>query len=96
MNEMILLTGRAGFIGSNYVHAWLDSAKAAVVNLDKLTYAGILANLEKFKDDPRHVFVQGDMGDLELVESDLLASRCNLAGQGPGLKGPNFLIGGCK
>ena len=52
MQKMTLVTGCAGFVGSNFVHAWLESANAAAVNLDKLTYAGNLANLEKFKDGP--------------------------------------------
>ncbi len=68
----ILVTGCAGFIGSNFVHTWLEKSDEAVVNLDKLTYAGNLANLEAFKNDPRHVFVQGDIGDVKLV-TELLA-----------------------
>jgi len=63
----ILVTGCAGFIGSNFVHTWLGSSDEHVINLDKLTYAGNLANLEALKDDPRHVFVQGDIGDTTLV-----------------------------
>jgi dTDP-glucose 4,6-dehydratase len=60
---MILVTGGAGFIGSNFVHAWLGSTSEPVLNLDKLTYAGNLANLASLKDDPRHVFVRADIGD---------------------------------
>lgn len=67
MNAMILVTGCAGFIGSNYVHAWLASTNDPVINLDKLTYAGNLENLEKIQDDPRHIFVRGDIGDRALV-----------------------------
>jgi dTDP-glucose 4,6-dehydratase len=63
----ILVTGCAGFIGSNFVHTWLGSSDEPVINLDKLTYAGNLANLDALKDDPRHVFVQGDIGDTTLV-----------------------------
>jgi dTDP-glucose 4,6-dehydratase len=63
----ILVTGCAGFIGSNFVHTWLSSCDEIVVNLDKLTYAGNLANLDAHRDDKRHVFVQGDIGDRELV-----------------------------
>jgi dTDP-glucose 4,6-dehydratase len=59
----IFLTGSAGFIGSNFVHTWLSSSDEVVVNLDKLTYAGNLANLHALKGDPRHIFVQGDIGD---------------------------------
>jgi dTDP-glucose 4,6-dehydratase len=63
----LLVTGCAGFIGSNFVHTWLGSSDEQVINLDKLTYAGNLANLDALKDDPRHVFVQGDIGDTTLV-----------------------------
>jgi dTDP-glucose 4,6-dehydratase len=63
----LFVTGCAGFIGSNFVHTWLSSSDEAVVNLDKLTYAGNLANLDALKGDPRHIFVQGDIGDRELV-----------------------------
>lgn len=72
---MIFFTGCADFIGNKFVHTWLDSAKAAVVNLDKLTYAGNLANLDKLKDDPRHVFMRGDLGDRVLVGRLLLEYR---------------------
>lgn len=67
MNDTILATGCAGFIGSNFAHAWLESAKGKLVNLDKLTYAGNLANLAALRNDPRHIFVQGDIGDSDLV-----------------------------
>jgi dTDP-glucose 4,6-dehydratase len=70
----ILVTGCAGFIGSNFVHTWLSSSYEAVVNLDKLTYAGNLANLDAIKGDPRHIFVQGDIVDRALV-SKLLAEH---------------------
>jgi len=63
----ILVTGCAGFIGSNFVHTWLQSHDETVVNLDKLTYAGNLENLHDLSGDARHVFVQGDIGDRELV-----------------------------
>ena len=70
----ILVTGGAGFIGSNLVHYLLGEAGAErgvtvqkVVNLDKLTYAGNLSNLTGLKDDPRHVFVQGDILDAALM-----------------------------
>src|SRR5450830_122078 len=68
---MILVTGGAGFIGSNFVLDWLDQSDEPVVNLDKLTYAGNLENLASLKDDVRHIFVQGDICDMTLV-SDLL------------------------
>jgi len=60
---MILVTGGAGFIGSNFVHDWLTDTGEPVLNLDKLTYAGNLANLASLKDDQRHVFVRADIGD---------------------------------
>jgi dTDP-glucose 4,6-dehydratase len=63
----ILVTGGAGFIGSNYVLDWLAQSDETVVNLDKLSYAGNLQNLASLKDDPRHVFVHGDIGDAKLV-----------------------------
>lgn len=64
---MILVTGGAGFIGANFVLEWLARKGEAVINLDKLTYAGNLANLDAIKDDVRHVFIQGDIGDFNLV-----------------------------
>ena len=68
---MILVTGGAGFIGANFVLDWLAGSGEPVVNLDKLTYAGNLENLASLKDDPRHIFVHGDIGDSALVESML-------------------------
>jgi dTDP-glucose 4,6-dehydratase len=64
----ILVTGCAGFIGSNFVHTWLASSDETVINLDKLTYAGNLANLKALQGDTRHVFVHGDIGDRALVD----------------------------
>ena len=72
---MILVTGGAGFIGANFVLDWLAQGGKAVVNLDKLTYAGNLENLASLKDDPRHIFVQGDIGDAQLVGSLLTDYR---------------------
>ncbi len=63
----ILVTGGAGFIGSNFVLDWLAQCDEVVVNLDKLTYAGNLDNLLSLNGDARHVFVQGDFGDTALV-----------------------------
>jgi dTDP-glucose 4,6-dehydratase len=65
---MIFVTGGAGFIGSNFVHDWLAQSDEPVVNLDKLTYAGNLENLASLQGDPRHIFVQGDLGDRSLVD----------------------------
>ena len=63
-----LLTGCAGFIGSNFVYYMLKKYQdILLVNLDALTYAGNLENLKGVEGDPRHVFVQGDICDKELV-----------------------------
>jgi dTDP-glucose 4,6-dehydratase len=73
---MILVTGGAGFIGGNFVLNWLsDSGAEGIVNLDKLTYAGNLATLDSLKNDARHVFVHGDIGDTELVSALLRQYR---------------------
>ena len=72
---MILVTGCAGFIGSNFVHTWLASHDEPVINLDKLTYAGNLENLASLANDKRHIFVQGDIGDRELVTTLLQAHQ---------------------
>lgn len=63
----ILVTGGAGFIGSNFVIDWLAHHDEPVVNLDKLTYAGNLQNLTSLEGDSRHHFVRGDIGDGALV-----------------------------
>jgi dTDP-glucose 4,6-dehydratase len=72
---MILVTGGAGFIGSNYVLDWLAAEDEPVLNLDKLTYAGNLENLAALEHDPRHVFVRGDIQDDALVERLLAEYR---------------------
>jgi dTDP-glucose 4,6-dehydratase len=65
--ETILVTGGAGFIGANFVLEWVRSGMGAVVNLDKLTYAGNPENLAELNGNPQHIFVQGDIGDRPLV-----------------------------
>lgn len=72
---MILVTGGAGFIGSNFVLDWLAGSEEPVLNLDKLTYAGNLDTLASLKDDSRHVFVRGDIGDRELLAHLLTEHR---------------------
>jgi dTDP-glucose 4,6-dehydratase len=64
---MILVTGGAGFIGSNFVLEWLKSTSEPIINLDKLTYAGNLQNLQTISDSPNHIFVKGDIGDKALI-----------------------------
>ena len=65
----ILVTGAAGFIGSNFVLDWLDQSEEDVVSLDLLTYAGNLENLSSLDNNPHHYFVQGNIGDRDLVSS---------------------------
>jgi len=65
---MILVTGGAGFIGSNFVLDWLAQSDEVVLNLDKLTYAGNQENLASLQGNTSHLFVQGDIGDSVLVE----------------------------
>src|ERR1700675_3188076 len=66
----ILVTGGAGFIGSNFIRYILGTGPHyAVVNYDKLTYAGNLANLEQVAKDSRHTFVKGDICDAPLLEA---------------------------
>ena len=72
---MILVTGSAGFIGSNFVLDWLAQSDETVINLDKLTYAGNLDNLATLKNNPHHIFVQGDIGDTTLVAKLLSQHR---------------------
>ena len=71
----ILVTGGAGFIGSNFVLDWLAGSDETIVNLDKLSYAGNLRNLEPVRDNPNHLFDHGDIGDQALVASLLSQHR---------------------
>ncbi len=72
---MILVTGAAGFIGSNFIHCWFSECDERLVNLDALTYAGNPANLSRFHDDARYHFVHGHIGDTALVSDLLLRYR---------------------
>ena len=70
MNNAILITGGAGFIGANFIEYFLESnPNYFVVNLDKLTYAGDLANLKEAEGNPNYKFIQGDICDRDFVES---------------------------
>ena len=68
---MILVTGGAGFIGANFVLDWLSQSDEPIVNFDKLTYAGNLESLSSLRNDSRHIFIQGDIGD-QLLMAELL------------------------
>jgi dTDP-glucose 4,6-dehydratase len=64
----ILVTGGAGFIGSNFALDWFEHHDETLVNLDALTYAGNLQNLASLQGNPKHVFVKGDIGDRALLD----------------------------
>jgi len=69
----LLITGGAGFIGSNFVHYWLEQYPSErLIVLDALTYAGNMANLSSVEDNPQFTFVHGDILDTELVEQLLV------------------------
>ena len=68
MLSTILITGGAGFIGSNLVHYCLEHEGFTLINLDKLTYAGNPESLQSVKDHPRYVFVKGDICDRDLLK----------------------------
>ena len=67
----ILVTGAAGFIGSNFTLNWLSHSNEKIIALDKLTYAGNLENLKSIKSNPNFIFLQGDIGDSRLIEKIL-------------------------
>jgi len=69
LTEAIVVTGGAGFIGSNFVNAWVRLNQGKVVNLDKLTYAGNLENLADISQEPEHVFIHADIGNRAAVKA---------------------------
>jgi dTDP-glucose 4,6-dehydratase len=69
MEDLILVTGGAGFIGSNFILQWMVSERARVLNLDKLTYAGNLSNLRAVEAGPRYRFEQGDIVDRDFLRT---------------------------
>lgn len=71
----ILVTGGAGFIGSNFVLHWIAQHKGPVINLDLLTYAGNLGNLASLEGNAQHIFVKGNIGDRPLIDSLLAEHR---------------------
>ncbi|MEQ8209063.1 MAG: dTDP-glucose 4,6-dehydratase [Lacipirellulaceae bacterium] len=70
-SDCVLITGGAGFIGSELVRQWLNEESDLVVNYDKLTYAGLEASVEGLEEDPRYTFVQGDVADPQQVAATL-------------------------
>ena len=76
-SKRLLVTGGAGFMGSFFIRKALASGYAKVVNLDLLTYAGNLKNLEEVQHDPHYLFVQGDVRDEKLVETLCLEEEIN-------------------
>jgi dTDP-glucose 4,6-dehydratase len=75
MEPTVLVTGGAGFIGSNFILEWMEQEGTPVVNLDKLTYAGNPRNLENVAQDSRYQFVHGDICDRDLVRQTLAQLR---------------------
>src|SRR2546430_3437310 len=73
--DTILVTGGAGFIGSNFILQWLGNEPSSVINLDKLTYAGNPANLASVISDRRYKFAQGDICDRQMLADMLLENR---------------------
>ena len=67
----ILVTGAAGFIGSNFVLHWLSHSNEKIIAVDKLTYAGNLENLKAVESNPKFIFVHGDIGDSKLIAKTL-------------------------
>ena len=72
MHNLIVVTGGAGFIGSNFILQRMRNESASIVNFDKLTYAGNPHNLKSIVDNPRYHFVRGDIIDRELVRKTLV------------------------
>lgn len=66
--QKIIVTGGAGFIGSNFIHLALQNTGISIINFDKLTYAGNLDSLQDIENNPHYTFIQGDICDQELVE----------------------------
>jgi dTDP-glucose 4,6-dehydratase len=74
MNDAVLVTGGAGFIGSNFILDWMKNSNSSVINLDLLTYAGNPSNLDSLENNPRYLLAHGDICDAECVAS-LLRTR---------------------
>lgn len=74
----IVVTGGAGFIGSNFVLEWLQHSDEPVINIDKLTYAGNLANLVSLENDSRHIFIRSDIADRSRISAVLAEHKPRL------------------
>jgi dTDP-glucose 4,6-dehydratase len=74
---MVLITGGAGFIGSNLVQYWIDTTQDVAINVDILTYAGNLQNFATIIGNPRHIFLRADIGDIEAISRILAKHRPN-------------------
>src|SRR5215472_14982842 len=72
---MVLITGGAGFIGSNLIHYWIGATTDIVINVDNLTYAGNLQNLAELIGNPRHIFLRSDIGNLQTISQILRKYR---------------------
>lgn len=75
INKLIIVTGGAGFIGSNFIYNWLASCGGRIINLDKLTYAGNLENLADLKNNPQYTFIHGDIGNRQLIQQLLKKNK---------------------
>ncbi len=94
----LLVTGGAGFIGSNFIHYWLKRyPEDSIVNLDKLTYAGNVENLKSLADNPHYSFMQGDICDKKLVQNlikdvDVIVNFAAETHVDRSISGPNIFI----
>ena len=81
---VILITGGAGFIGSNLIHYWLqEHSEDVIVNFDALTYAGNLANLEQIENHSQYRFFQGDLRNSDQIDEVLAHMETAFSGLEP-------------
>src|SRR5260370_36125719 len=72
---MVLITGGAGFIGSNLIHYWISATTDTVINIDSLTYVGNIQNLAELADDHRYTFCRSDIGSIQTISHILRKYR---------------------